>query len=99
VFDNHVHFDSSSENLQKTNNYSQHLLNNSTNLLESTKTCKNNVGIVNLKANIPDEKENDNLKIKNLTVQQIPRVDLKPDLVTQKLANIQIKPDSTKNSR
>lgn len=57
----------------------------------------NNVGIVNFKANVPDDK--DNLKTKNLTVQRIPKVDLKPDLVTQKLANIQIKPDGVNASR
>lgn len=61
------------------------------------KDYKNNVGIVNLKANVPEEKENNNYKVKNLTVQRIPRVDLKPDLVTQKLSNIQIKPDNKKN--
>lgn len=51
-----------------------------------------NVGVVNIgyEDKTLDEEEND--KFKNLTVQKIPRVDLKPDLVTQKLANIQIKP-------
>lgn len=61
------------------------------------KDYKNNVGIVNLNANVPEEKENNDYKVKKLTVQRIPRVDLKPDLVTQKLSNIQIKPVNKKN--
>lgn len=78
------------ENVQKTNNSQQ--LTYSSESPELMKDCKNNnVGVVNLKA-IPEEKENKNCKIKNLTVQQIPRVEVKPDLVTQKLSNIQIKP-------
>lgn len=90
----HVHFDNSSENLQRNNDSQQ--LSISPKLPELMKDCKNNVGVVNVKANIPEEKEN-NTKIKKLTVQRIPRVDLKPDLVTQKLSNIQIKPVNKKN--
>jgi len=89
-----VHFNNP-DNLQK----SKRLTIDSNKLLELRKNYENNVGIVNLEANIPDEKGNDNLKMKNLTVQQIPRVDLKPDLVTQKLANIQIKPNNIKTSQ
>lgn len=60
------------------------------------KTSMNNIGIVNIDYGdkVLDEEEN---KFKNLTVQKIPGVDLKPDLVTQKLANIQIESGNKKN--
>lgn len=49
---------------------------------------------VNYDTKLPGEEENNDYKLKNLTVQKTPRVDVKPDLVTQKLTNIQIKPDN-----
>jgi len=54
------------------------------------KDCNINVGIVNYQALGFQEK--DDSKVKKLTVQRTPSVDLRPDLVTQKLTNIQIKP-------
>lgn len=46
--------------------------------------------------NISDVKITNDCKVNKLTVQRIPCVNLKPELVTQKLANIQIKPDNKK---
>lgn len=51
---------------------------------------------MNFEDNISDGKNTNNCKVNKLTVQRIPCVNLKPDLVTQKLANIQIKPDNKK---
>jgi len=51
---------------------------------------------VNFEDNIPDGKYTDDSKVNKLMVQRIPCVNLKPDLVTQKLVNIQIKPDNKK---
>lgn len=88
----HVHFNISSENLCKTNNYQQ-----PSNISKSSTSVnynKNNVGIINIKAQDADEKEINNFKFQKLTVQQTHRVDLKPELVTKKLINIRIKPDN-----
>lgn len=95
----HVHFNSSSRNLSTTNNSYQNLLNPSiSNELLLKNDCQNNVGITNVhfEDNISDGKNTNNCKVNKLTVQRIPCVNLKPDLVTQKLANIQIKPDNKK---
>ncbi|KAF0768430.1 putative serine/threonine-protein kinase isoform X2 [Aphis craccivora] len=95
----HVHFNSSSRNLSTTNNSYQNLLNpSSPKELLLKNDCQNNVGItnVNFEDNISDGKNTNNYKVNKLTVQRIPCVNLKPDLVTQKLANIQIKPDNKK---
>jgi len=51
---------------------------------------------VNFEANISDGKYNNDCKVNKLTVRRIPRIDLKADLVTQKLTNIQIQPDNKK---
>lgn len=47
-------------------------------------------------ATVPVEEENNGCKVNNLSVQQISRIDLKPDLVTQKLTNVQITPNYEK---
>lgn len=91
-----MHFEDSRKNVNIKNSFPH--LNNSCKLPELNKEL-NNVGIVNLKAEDTDEKINNDDKMKNLKVQQIPRIDLKPDLVTQKLANIQIKPINKKYLR
>jgi len=68
--------------------------------LLSKNDCQNvSLTNVNFEANISDEKYTNDCKVNKLTVQRIPCVNLKPDLVTQKLANIQIKPDNKKISR
>jgi len=84
------------------NNHHQNLHNSS----ESTElllknVCQNNVSITNVhfEDNISDGKNTNDCKVNKLTVQRIPCVNLKPDLVTQKLANIQIKPDNKNLSR
>ncbi|KAE9537684.1 hypothetical protein AGLY_006707, partial [Aphis glycines] len=95
----HVHFNNSSKNLSTTNNSYQNLLNPSiSNELLLKNACQNNVGITNVhfEDNISDVKNTNDCKVNKLTVQRIPCVNLKPDLVTQKLANIQIKPDNKK---
>lgn len=86
-----IHFNNYLENICEFN-YSQQLKNSSTEIPELTKECKNNVGLVSFMAKAPVEKEINDCKLNNLSVQHIPRLDLKPDLVTQKLSNIQIKP-------
>lgn len=68
------------------------MCNSSVKILKSTKECKSNIGLVNIIATVPVQNENNSCKVNHLSVQQIPRIDLKPDLVTQKLSNIQIKP-------
>lgn len=69
-------------------------------LTESIKeNSMNNIGVVNIGYEDKTLDEEENNKFKNLSVQKIPRVDLKPDLVTQKLANIQINPSKKKNER
>jgi len=86
-------------NLSTTNNSYQNLLNPSiSNELLLKNACQNNVGITNVhfEDNISDGKNTNDCKVNKLTVQRIPCVNLKPDLVTQKLANIQIKPDNKK---
>ncbi|XP_060835044.1 putative uncharacterized protein DDB_G0286901 [Rhopalosiphum padi] len=97
-----VHFYKSSGNLGNMNNHHQNLHNSS----ESTElllknVCQNNVSITNVhfEDNISDGKNTNDCKVNKLTVQRIPCVNLKPDLVTQKLANIQIKPDNKNLSR
>ncbi|XP_050056040.1 uncharacterized protein LOC114125811 isoform X3 [Aphis gossypii] len=95
----HVHFNNSSRNLSTTNNSYQNLLNRSiSNELLLKNACQNNVGITNVhfEDNISDVKITNDCKVNKLTVQRIPCVNLKPELVTQKLANIQIKPDNKK---
>lgn len=94
-----VHFYNSSGKLSKTN-YS-HIFNdapNSSPNLLLKENSRNNVSImnVNFEANIPDGRYTKDCKVDKLIVQRIPCVNLKPDLVTQKLANIQIKPDNKK---
>lgn len=88
----HVHFNISSENLCKTNNYQPP--SNAFKSSASVNYNKNNVGIINIKAQDTDEKEINHCKFQKLTVQQTHMVDLKPELVTKKLVNIRIKPDS-----
>jgi len=96
-----VHFYYSRENGGKTNN--PHQLNDSSkptklSLKDDCQIAQNNVGItnVNFEDKISDGKYTNDCKVNKLTVQRISCVDLKPDLVTQKLANIQIKPDIKK---
>lgn len=91
-----VHFNNCSGYLGRTNNPPQ--MNDSSKSIEllSKNDCQN-VGITNVifEANISDGKYT-NDKVNKLTVHRIPCVDLKADLVTQKLANIQIQPDNKK---
>jgi len=91
-----VHFNNRSGYLGRTNN--PHQLNDSSKSIEllSKNDCSNvSITNVNFEANISDGKyAND--KVNKLTVQRIPCVELKADLVTQKLANIQIQPDNKK---
>lgn len=89
----HIYFENTSQNVCQTN-YTQPL-SVSTNLPELVTNSKNNIGIVNLKANISDEEKNV-CDVKKLIIQRVPGVDLKHDLVTQKLANVQIKPSNKK---
>ncbi|CAI6343996.1 unnamed protein product [Macrosiphum euphorbiae] len=95
-----VHFNNRSGYLGRTNN--PHQLNDSSKSIERlSKNDRQNVSItnVNFEANISDGKYNNDCKVNKLTVRRIPRIDLKADLVTQKLTNIQIKPDNKKLSR
>jgi len=74
-------------------------LNDSSKSIEQlSKNDRQNVSIVNVnfEANISDGKYNNDCKVNKLTVRRIPRIDLKADLVTQKLTNIQIQPDNKK---
>ncbi|XP_022168201.1 MATH and LRR domain-containing protein PFE0570w-like isoform X2 [Myzus persicae] len=92
-----VHFNNSSGDLGGTNN--PHQLNDSSTSIEllSKDNCRNvSITNVNFEDNIPDGKYTNDCKVNKLTVQRIPCVNLKPDLVTQKLVNIQIKPDNKK---
>uniref|UniRef100_A0A2S2NHD7 Uncharacterized protein n=1 Tax=Schizaphis graminum TaxID=13262 RepID=A0A2S2NHD7_SCHGA len=98
-----VNFYKSPGNLgNNTNNPHQSLYNSSesTELLPKN-VCQNNVSITNVhfEDNNSDGKNTNDCKVNKLTVQRIPCVNLKPDLVTQKLANIQIKPDNKNLSR
>lgn len=88
------HFRISSENPLETSKKQR--IGNSYKLPKLSKQREHNVGIVNVMNKVSEEKDNTNSKMKNLAVQRIPQVDLKPDLVFQKLATIQIKPDSKK---
>lgn len=63
------------------------------------KDYKNNVGIVNLTAKDANIKGNSDCNTKHLTVQQTPSVNIKPDLVIQKVASFQIKLDNRKMLR
>lgn len=89
-----MRFEDSMKNANETNGCQQF-----ENSCELPELPKNNVGIVNLKARETDEKVNNDDKTKKLAIQKIPRIDLKPDLVTQKLAKIQIKPINKKYLR
>lgn len=60
---------------------------------------KNNVGIVNFTAKVANIKDNSDCNTKHLTVQQTPCVNVKPDLVVQKVASFQIKLDNRKMLR
>jgi len=51
---------------------------------------------VNFEDNISDGKYTNDCKVNKLTIQRIPSINLKSDPVTQKLVNIQIKPDYKK---
>eukprot|EP00102_Acyrthosiphon_pisum_P021137 XP_016658347.1 PREDICTED: probable serine/threonine-protein kinase DDB_G0283337 [Acyrthosiphon pisum] len=90
-----VHFNNRSGYLGRTIN--PHQLNDSSKSIEQlSKNDRQNVSItnVNFEANISDGKYNNDCKVNKLTVRRIPRIDLKADLVTQKLTNIQIQPDN-----
>ncbi|XP_060862265.1 metacaspase-2-like isoform X2 [Metopolophium dirhodum] len=92
-----VHFNNRSGYLGRTSN--PHQLNDSSKSIERlSKNDRQNVSItnVNFEANISDGKYNNDCKVNKLTVRRIPRIDLKADLVTQKLTNIQIQPDNKK---
>ncbi|XP_025203785.1 putative uncharacterized protein DDB_G0282133 isoform X2 [Melanaphis sacchari] len=95
----HVHFNHSSKNLGKTNHPHQNVHNSSKSTEQLLKNVsQNNVSITNVhfEDNNSDGKNTNDDKVNKLMVQRIPCVNLKPDLVTQKLANIQINPDNKK---
>lgn len=81
----------SSKNVQKTSDKQR-----ISNAYTLPKLSKHNVGVVNVINKVSEDKDKNNSKLNNLMVQRIPQVDLKPDLVLQKLATVQIKPDSKK---
>ncbi|XP_015363595.1 PREDICTED: uncharacterized protein LOC107161627 [Diuraphis noxia] len=92
-----VHFNNSSVDFGRTDIPDK--LNDTSKLIQlsSKDNCRNvSITNVNFEDNIPDGRYTDDSKVNKLTVQRIPCVNLKPDLVTQKLANIQIKPDNKK---
>lgn len=93
----HVHFVDSSKNVCKTNNSQQ--LSDFSKPHESVKYCKNNIGTIYIKAQVSDEKKKDDCKLHHLTVNQSYRVNVKPELSTKKLNNIQIKPDDKETLR
>lgn len=93
----HVNCNIFSENVCKTNNYQQP--SNSSKSPTPVNYYKNNVGVINIKAQETDEKEINDFKFQKLTVQQTHKVNLKPELVTKKLVNIRIKPDSKQTLR
>lgn len=68
---------------------------------EPLRHCINNVRVENVEGEVPEklEKKNKDGLFKKLMVQQIHKCDLKPELVTQKLTNVQIAPDQTQNVR
>ncbi|XP_050421654.1 homeobox protein 4-like isoform X1 [Adelges cooleyi] len=63
----------------------------------SKEDTANNVAVVSCTAKKSDDQEKHNHKIKNLCIQRIPNISLKPDLVTQKLTKVQIKPEKKQN--
>lgn len=87
----HLHFDNSTKNVRKTANSQQ--LSNFSKSHNLVNHGKNNIGIIHVKAQVFDEKEKDNCKLHNLTVNQSYRINVKPELSTKKLDHIRIKPD------